>query len=146
MSGLSTVSRVGVDLDGHGGLAFLVSYLRASRFGVVRAYRTRHGFHVECDLREPCSLGGALDVRRLLGDDPDRLGVDESRVARGADLRRFDTLFVGRLKGGVCSVRREVRPLACGPYPVSQGAGEAGGVESASVGGSSAGGSGGCVA
>jgi len=139
------VSRVGVDIDTHDGYRALVVFLAAGQFGHARFFYTRHGFHIEVELVEPMSYEAALDVRRLLGDCPDRLGVDERRVAQGSDLRRFDTLFVGRLKGGVCFTRREVRPLACGPY--SEASVDGVRVEDGAVGGSEArGGEGGGVA
>ena len=139
------VSRVGVDIDSHDGLSFLTCYLRASAYGRARCYYTRHGFHVDVELYEPVTYAAALDIRRWLGDCVDRLSVDERRVSRGADLRRFDTLFVGRLKGGVCYTRREVRPLACGPY--SEASVDGVRVEDGAVGGSEArGGEGGGVA
>ena len=53
----------------------------------------------------------------MLGDDPDRLGVDEHRLFSGADLWRFDTLFEVRLKGGEAYVRREFDPVTSVSMP-----------------------------
>jgi len=116
MSG-KVVNYVGVDLDTHDGLSLLISYIRASNLGMVRAFYTRHGFHVGVDGGPDLSYSAALRVRRWLGDCGDRLEVDENRVATADDLGRFDTLFEVRLKGGKTYSRREIDPLACGPYP-----------------------------
>ena len=105
------VSRVGVDLDRHCGLELVKVYLRAQHFGAVTVFYTNHGFHVEVRLKRPVKPGAALDIRRMLCDDCDRLAVDEYRVNVSGDLRRFDTLFVGRLKGGEGFVRKEIRVL-----------------------------------
>jgi len=111
------VNNVGVDLDTHNGLGLLTCYIRASLFGAVSVFYTRHGFHVRVELRETTSYEDAINIRRTLGDCGDRLEVDVKRLERGADLARFDTLFEVRLKGGKTYSRREIDPLACGPYP-----------------------------
>ena len=136
IGGVRVVSRVGVDIDTHDGLTLLYCFLRASNIGHAVCYYTRHGFHVQCDLESPVTFQEALHIRRWLNDCPDRLAVDEHRVNSGADLRRFDTLFVGRLKGGVCYTRREIKPLACGPW--SEASVDGVRVENGAVGGSQA--------
>ena len=116
MSGVE-VSRVGVDVDSHDGYRFLITYLRAMRYGDVSAYYTRHGFHVDVELKRSVSVGDALVIRGFLGDDPDRLAVDEQRVRFGSDLWRWDTLFEVRLKGGETYARREFDPVTSVSLP-----------------------------
>ena len=119
--GHGEVNSVGVDIDSHDGLRFLISYLRACNVGVVRGYYTKHGFHLRIKIREGIDYHSALDIRRYLGDDPDRVSVDERRLVEDGDLRRWDTLFGVRVKNGKVYSRREINPLACGPYPESGG-------------------------
>jgi len=121
---------IGVDYDEHDGYRFIRGVLNAARFGDVHAYYTNHGFHIIITRETHISYTENLAIRRLLGDDCDRVAVDDERVRFGRDLRRFDTTFWGRVKDGEAYVRREIDPFACGPFPVQ---GE--GVDS-SVGGS----------
>ena len=109
MSGL--VSSVGVDLDSHDGYTLLRSFYNSLRFGNTIVFYTNHGFHLIVKLFNPVSYYGALIIRGLLGDDPDRLAVDEYRVNVSGDVRRFDTLFVGRLKNGESYTRHEIQVL-----------------------------------
>ena len=74
-------------------------------------YYTRHGFHIDIKLSERVGFQDALRIRSLLGHDVDRIAVDEHRVNVSGDVRRFDTLFVGRLKDGECYTRHEIRVL-----------------------------------
>ena len=103
------VSRVGVDLDGHCGFRLIYFLVRARLYGEPRCYYTKHGFHIEVKLKQPVDYGSALDIRMCLGDDPDRIAVDAFRVNVSGDCRRFDTLFVGRLKDGEGYVRKEIK-------------------------------------
>jgi len=109
MSGL--VSRVGVDLDSHCGYTLILAYVRAMLFGDVRTFYTKHGFHLEVNLWESIEPNRSLDIRRCIGDDADRLAVDEYRVNISGDTRRLDTLFVGRLKNGESYTRHEIQVL-----------------------------------
>ena len=119
--GRGTVDRIGVDVDEHDGLRGLITALRCRSFGDVTQYYTRHGFHFEVELYERVDYSGALNIRRLLGDCPDRLAVDERRLIEpDGDLRRWDTLFSVRYKNGETYIRREIGALACGPYPVQE--------------------------
>ena len=111
------VNKIGIDVDSHDGYGFMYIYVRACRFGCPVVYYTRHGFHMVVELWGSVSIDDSLLLRRIIGDCPDRLAVDESRVERGCDLARHDTLFEVRLKGGETYKRREIRPLACGPFP-----------------------------
>ena len=109
MRGSVTVSRLGVDIDGRDWLRAMICLLEARRIvGSARCYLTAHGFHVEAWGREmPAPV--SLEIRRLLGDDPQRVHMDELRLERG-DLRQFDRLFEGGFKDG-CEYfeRRELR-------------------------------------
>ena len=105
------VSSVGVDLDSHCGYSLVRCVVRAYSFGSPRVFYTRNGFHVEVKLFKPISMVKSLDIRCALGDDPDRLAVDEFRVNVSGDCRRLDTLFVGRLKDGEGYTRHEIRVL-----------------------------------
>ena len=107
---------LGSDLDEHDGLKLLICHLRASRFGSVSSYYTRNGFHTEVELYEAVTPLQALNIRMQLFDDVDRLHVDEHRVRSGEDLARFDTLFMVRMKRGKMYSRKEIDPLACGPW------------------------------
>jgi len=112
------VKRIGVDIDNHNGLGFIYYYCRALLFGSVSSYYTKHGFHLDVKLNNPVDLVSALDIRRMLGNDPARIQIDEHRVYESGDVRRFDTLFEVRVKNGKTYRRREINPLSCGPYPV----------------------------
>jgi hypothetical protein len=110
------VDRIGLDIDDHNGLAFLIASLRAKWFGVGVDYYTNHGFHVDIHLSSEITGRACLDIRRMLGDDSDRIRIDEERLLSGEDLFRFDRLFEVRLKNGETYSRRRINALACGPY------------------------------
>jgi len=83
---------LGLDLDSHDGFIFTKTVLNARRFGKVSTEYTKKGFHIKIRLSRPVSHDQALDIRRLLCDDPKRLEYDEFRLRVG-DLDSFDTLF-----------------------------------------------------
>ena len=71
-------------------------------------YRTRAGYHVCVNLDKPMDIRRSLFYRLYLGDDVGRVAID--REALGADdMRAFDRLFEGRVKGGVAFERVLVR-------------------------------------
>lgn len=111
------VNRIGVDIDTHCGYSLLSCWIRGSLYGKAVCYYTKHGFHVDVKLDKGVTHIDALHIRRMLGDDADRLRIDEARVNDGADINRFDTLFEVRLKDGETYSRREINPLACSPFP-----------------------------
>ena len=108
MEEIQKVGRIGVDLDGHDGFRFIVSYLRLCALGPVRCYYTRHGFHLE--LQRQASIVQNIDVRLWAGDDPERVRVDMGKAVDG-DLRLFDRLFVFRVKDGEKYTRWGFDPL-----------------------------------
>ena len=66
--------------------------MRARRFGRVVTEYTFKGFHITIHLDRPVTLREALNIRRLLGDDPVRLEYDEAKLRYG-NYMGFDTLF-----------------------------------------------------
>lgn len=92
-------STVGVDIDTHDGYVFTRTLLRARGYGEVVTDYTRKGFHLVISLPEPVSLARALDIRRMLGDDPVRLEYDEAKLRYG-NYTGFDTLFKHKIVKG----------------------------------------------
>jgi len=82
--------RIGVDLDSNNRFQMLKTYFNAKQFGQVDVYKTRHGFHVR--IHRQVGLAENLQIRRLLGDDAERLGWDEIKLLIGLD-DWVDTLF-----------------------------------------------------
>lgn len=106
-------ARVGVDLDRASFFTLLKAYFNAAcACSTVKAYRTRHGFHLRLVFGAPVPPEKKLELRRALGDDPVRLALDEVRLVKNA-LSGFDTLFmIKRCAGGPRCAEEEFDPLA----------------------------------
>jgi hypothetical protein len=93
-------NRIGVDLDRPSRLRLLMSYFNAKTFfphNKVEIKETGHGFHIRI-YRRCSSIEKNLDVRRNLGDDPNRLWFDENRKKLPQLHGWIDTLFSVKLE------------------------------------------------
>lgn len=83
--------RLGVDLDGKNRCKLLIAYFRARQIcRNVEVYESRRGYHLR--VKRPFTPLRALEIRRNLGDDPQRIKFDERRIAAGTTVG-FDVLF-----------------------------------------------------
>ena len=109
---MKRIVRIGVDLDSKNMFRLLKTYFNGLRFGRVDVKETRNGFHIRIFTRKTFSIKEKLNIRRLLGDDPERLGWDEIKLIMGAE-RFIDTLFeVKRINGKVVSREEPFNPLS----------------------------------
>lgn len=94
--------RIGVDLDSPAEWVLLKTYLNATGFfphSRVEIKRTGHGFHIR--IFETCEdIEKNLDVRRNLGDDPNRLMFDEYRKLVPQLHDWVDTCFMWKIQKG----------------------------------------------
>jgi hypothetical protein len=86
--------RTCVDLDTPTEFDLLKTYLNAKGlFGKnVKAKQTGHGYHLRI-YQQCASIEKNLDIRRSLGDDPNRIGFDEERQAYSLLQDWIDTCF-----------------------------------------------------
>jgi predicted ATPase len=84
----------GVDIDTKSELRLLMTYLNASRLGKTTVSSTFHGYHYRIQLE--CSRETAMQLRKQLGDDNNRIAFEELELHRGI-TDWYDTLFVGKL-------------------------------------------------
>jgi hypothetical protein len=89
-------SMFGVDIDSKSELRLLMTYLNASRFGKTTVASTQHGYHYRVHTKFECSRETAMELRKLLGDDNNRIAFEELEIHRGI-TDWYDTLFVGKL-------------------------------------------------
>jgi len=107
---LSRESRIGIDLDSNNRFQMLKTYFNASHLGKVEVYKTRKGFHVI--VRRRTDLARRLEIRRMLGDDPERFGWDETKMWLGL-YDWIDTLFnVKRHVDGRIYSEEQVNPFS----------------------------------
>jgi len=105
------VTKIGVDID----TCFwdaLRAYLNAKHLfpdADVRLYRTRKGYHVVIR-GVNVDAWTALEIRRYLGDDPERLYISEVRAKIHGKPPK-DILFVRKFYGGKWHERREIKWL-----------------------------------
>ena len=88
-----TFMRIGVDLDRPSDLELLKAYVNASMIAPTELYRTRRGYHLKILVEADPETN--LKIRRLLGDDPRRLEIDEARVLSGSGMH-IDVLFTSK--------------------------------------------------
>jgi len=93
------VGTLNVDLDDCGEARARCVLRAAVALGAARLYRTRGGYHICVCLDSPMDVGRSLYYRRYLGDDLGRIYIDREALVSG-DMRAFDRLFEGRVKGG----------------------------------------------
>ena len=94
--------RTGVDLDKPSQLQLLKSYFNAKHFfphSRIEVTETGHGNHIRIHHKCP-SIEKNLDIRRNLGDDPNRLMFDENRKVHPLLHDWVDTLFSVKLDRG----------------------------------------------
>jgi hypothetical protein len=84
----------GVDIDTKSELRLLMTYINASRLGKTTVASTQHGYHYRVYL--DCSREKAMELRKQLGDDNNRIAFEELELHRGI-TDWYDTLFVGKL-------------------------------------------------
>lgn len=84
----------GVDIDSKSELRLLMTYLNASMFGQTVIAGTQHGHHHRNYL--DCSQEKAMESRKSLGDDKNRIAFEELELHRGIK-DWHDTLFEGKL-------------------------------------------------
>lgn len=90
---METVKTVGIDLDAHNGYELVKAVINARRFGEVKTFYTRHGFHLIIQTEHPITVEESMYLRHLLGDDKKRLEYDEAKIELGL-LNLIDTLFM----------------------------------------------------
>jgi hypothetical protein len=103
-------SRIGLDLDGKNRFRLLKAYFNALKLGKVNVYETEHGYHLK--IEKALSPEENIQVRMILGDDPERLAYDELKLRLG--LTEFiDTLFTAKRHGdGKISREFPINPLS----------------------------------
>ncbi|MEM3703354.1 MAG: hypothetical protein QXX79_02885 [Candidatus Bathyarchaeia archaeon] len=81
---------IGIDLDTKNEFMLLKTVLNARRLGRVSVTETHRGYHIRIHRNLP--LEKAMEVRRALGDCPERLAFDEMKIKLGL-YDMVDTLF-----------------------------------------------------
>jgi hypothetical protein len=107
-------NRIGVDLDRPSELQLLKAYFNAKAFfrhNRVEIKATGHGFHIRIYRKCP-SITKNMDVRRNLGDDPNRLWFDENRKKLPQLHNWIDTLFSMKLDKGELTYEEPCNILA----------------------------------
>ncbi len=89
---MAMIGTVGIDIDNHSGYELLKTYLNARKYGRVRTWYTKHGFHLIIYLNKSISIKDTIMLRRILGDDIKRLWFDEIKIELGL-TNLIDTLF-----------------------------------------------------
>jgi len=103
-------SIVGVDIDG-GRRKMLQCYFNAKQFGEVTVMETRHGYHLYILVDRELTVEENFYMRRVLGDDWQRLQYDELKRDLGL-IDFIDTLFVTkRERDGSTYHVKEIDPL-----------------------------------
>jgi len=103
-------NRIGVDLDGKNRFRLLKAYFNALNLGEVIVSETRRGYHLRILKRVPVEK--ALEIRRYLGDDVERLGYDELKLEMGL-IEWVDTLFeIKKDVDGKITREKRINPLA----------------------------------
>jgi len=103
--------RIGLDLDRKNRFELLRRYFNAKNLGKVIVTETRHGFHLRIFVERDIPLEKTLELRRILGDDAERLGYDELKLQVGLE-DWIDTLFeVKKDFDGIITFEREINPL-----------------------------------
>jgi hypothetical protein len=102
--------RIGIDLDSKNRLRLLMTYLNASRYGKVKVYETKKGYHIIIE-RPWNNTNENMLIRQILGDDPERLDYDE--LKQRLELNEFiDTMFEVKKEKGKISREIEINPLS----------------------------------
>jgi hypothetical protein len=70
----------------------------------IEVKATAHGFHIRIFKKH--SVKANLEVRRMLGDDPMRIAIDEKRLTWGLSSW-IDTLFTFKRQNGVISMEED---------------------------------------
>ena len=105
-------NRIGVDLDTKNRFRLLKAYFNALRFGDVYVFETEHGYHIKIYPKRNYSMEERMNIRRMLGDDPDRLAWDELKIRMGCH-RFVDTLFEAkRVNCRVVSREELINPMS----------------------------------
>lgn len=86
----------GVDIDTKSELRLLMTFINASQLGNVDVRETSHGYHYRVYTKFECSRETAMQLRKLLGDDNNRIAFEELELHRGI-TDWYDTLFVAKL-------------------------------------------------
>ena len=105
---------MGIDLDRPSQLQLLRSYFNAKAFfphSRIEVTETGHGFHIRIYRTCP-SIEKNLDVRRNLGDDPNRLMFDENRKVHPLLHDWVDTLFSVKLDKGKLTAEQPCNVLS----------------------------------
>lgn len=92
--------RISVDRDNFNQLRLLMTYYNMKRICTdVFVWETNHGYHIYGRFPNRTTEQN-LDMRRMLGDDPRRIALDEGRINAGVDYLS-ETLFVfGKIMKG----------------------------------------------
>ena len=88
------VDYIGIDIDSHEATTMLVAYLNARYMypdSPIEVRTTRKGFHIK--ICKQVSIQEDIQVRRLLGDDPERLWYSEQHLRWNMPDWTIDVLF-----------------------------------------------------
>lgn len=114
LEGVLRNNRIGTDLDRKSRFLMLKMFIKATYIPIVFAIlttETRHGFHLRIFTSRQVTMEEALHIRRMLGDDPERLGYDELKIVCGLE-DWVDTLFEEKMDyDGKVTVEEEINPL-----------------------------------
>ena len=110
---------IGIDIDSyshgivkHDPTKMLISYLNA-RFMFpdtrIEVRTTRKGFHIK--ICKQVSVEEDIQVRRLLGDDPERLFWSEKHIAWNMPEWMADVLFDSKERNGKRSYTKIIKPI-----------------------------------
>lgn len=105
--------RITLDKDYPRRLEVLMAYFNSLYFfGNVQVYETTKGFRFRIQAEN--TVHQNLDVRRALGDDPNRLKFDEMRIVEPKLHHWIDTGFQVKWKDGakIISKERECNPMS----------------------------------
>jgi len=75
----------------------------------IEVRTTRHGFHIK--ICKQATIQEDIEVRRLLGDDPQRLFYSERHIRWGMPDWTIDVLFDMKQNSISKSYTREIRPI-----------------------------------
>ncbi len=89
-------------------------YLNASAIGETSVASTHHGYHYRVKI--DCPRETAMQLRKMLGDDKNRIAFEELELRRGI-TDWCDTLFVIKLgKDGKWHFEEKVNNVLCLPF------------------------------
>lgn len=102
---------IGVDIDSHNQFNLLKTYFNASNFGIVTVEQTpSKGYHLK--IYGNFTVEEGLQIRRLLGDDSNRIKMDEDKLRNPLLNKIFDTLFDGKYINGKLVKTIKINPLS----------------------------------